>query len=127
MLSSWILFRALHNSNHCNYEQICNVKLFSGLHPCFVCSDLTVQFNSATYTVFESNGNVTLTLKTDKPFEYPFTVDVSTADGTAVGELHTMFECFITTLSGYIDVDMSDYHLREICNLFGPELCFWPM
>lgn len=52
------------------------------------CSDLTVQFNSETYTVLESIGNVTLTLKTDKPFEYPFTIDVSTAEGTAVGE-HT--------------------------------------
>ena len=55
---------------------------------CFSSADLTVQFNPGTYDVFESNGSVTLLLETDKQFQYPFTVDVGTADGTAVGEPH---------------------------------------
>ena len=55
---------------------------------CFPSADLTVQFNPATYDVFESTGSVTLLLETDKQFQYPFTVNVGTADGTAVGEPH---------------------------------------
>ena len=41
-----------------------------------------------TYDVFESNGSVTFLLETDKQFQYPFTVDIGTVDGTAVGEPH---------------------------------------
>ena len=55
---------------------------------CFPSADLTVQFNPAMYDVSESNGSVTLLLETDKQFQYPFTVNVGTADGTAVGEPH---------------------------------------
>ena len=40
------------------------------------------------YDVSESNGSVTLLLETDNKFQYPFTVNVGTADGTAVGEPH---------------------------------------
>ena len=50
--------------------------------------DLVVQFNPELYNVSESGGTVTLSLETDKQFEYPFTVEVNTADGTAVGEVH---------------------------------------
>ena len=56
-------------------------------------SDLVVQFNPATYSVLESSGNASLTLETDKPFEYPFSVEVNTVDGTAVGEPITMSKC----------------------------------
>ena len=57
---------------------------------CFSFTDLTVQFNPATYDVLESNGSVALLLETDKQFQYPFTVNVGTADGTAVGEPHSV-------------------------------------
>ena len=40
------------------------------------------------YDVLESNGSVTLLLETDRKFQYPFTVNIGTADGTAVGEPH---------------------------------------
>lgn len=36
----------------------------------------------------ELSGSVTLLLETDKQLEYPFTVNVTTANGIAVGELH---------------------------------------
>ena len=61
--------------------------------PHFIHSDLIVQFNPASYSVLESSGNAVLTLETDKPFEYPFSVEVNTADGTAVGEPLTMSTC----------------------------------
>ena len=61
--------------------------------PHFLHSDLVVQFNPVTYSVLESGGNAVLTLETDKPFEHPFTVEVNTADGTAVGEPLTMSKC----------------------------------
>ena len=52
-----------------------------------------------TYDVLESNGSVTLLLETDRQFQYPFTVDVGTADGTAVGEplMHTVWTRSIAT------------------------------
>ena len=50
--------------------------------------DLVVQFNPELYNVSESGGTVTLLLEVDKQFEYPFTVEVNTADRTAVGEVH---------------------------------------
>ena len=57
----------------------------------FSSTDLSVQFNPVTYDVLESNGSVTLLLETDRQFQYPFIVNVSTADGRAVGEplMHT--------------------------------------
>ena len=66
---------------------------------CSSSADLTVQFNPATYDVSESNGSVTLLLETDKRFQHPFTVNVGTADGTAVGEPHC--------------VDMQNFNMLE--------------
>ena len=57
--------------------------------------DLVVQFNPELYSVSESGGSVTLLLEADKQFEYPFTVQVITADGTAVGEAHYMHNVWI--------------------------------
>lgn len=77
------------NSIICKLYKFAASGIASGLWTCFSCPDLVVQFNPVSYTVSESGGSVTLMLETDKQFEYPFTVDVNTADGTAVGEPHT--------------------------------------
>ena len=46
-------------------------------------TDIEVQFDSTRYIVIEDSGEVELTIKTDKAFEYPFTVPVVTVDGNA--------------------------------------------
>ena len=50
--------------------------------PCLI-TDIEVQFDSARYVIIEDSGEVELTVKTDKVFEYPFTVPVVTVDGNA--------------------------------------------
>ena len=59
------------------------------LFTCFSYPDIVLQFSSVFKTVSELSGSVTLFLEADKPFEYPFSVNVTTANGIAVGELHT--------------------------------------
>ena len=50
--------------------------------PCLI-TDIEVQFESARYVIIEDSGEVELTVKTDKVFEYPFTVPIVTVDGNA--------------------------------------------
>ena len=61
----------------------------TGLFTCSSYPDIVLQFNSVLNTVSELSGSVTLLLEADKPFEHPFPAIVTTANGIAVGELHT--------------------------------------
>lgn len=50
------------------------------------CTDGVVSFDNPRYSISESDGSAQLALDISNPASFPYTVLVSTADGSATGE-----------------------------------------